>query len=255
MPGFHMPVMEIPLRNTSEVLKLAQLDSKDPNKTAGIAGIMRTNPSYSLPSNLMSGIQCRQIKVKTKWGDKDLEKAVEAACNEMLVRSGGNSKPQNLFQRSYICSYLTHAWCFGWHFFIGIVYLGFWMAYLMFWFCSNFSKFKLLKQNGTYVLLCTLSKMQCLSEANIFSFKLNWGIQRASKKVWDNQLPVGVDDLKSWLCRTNNQTNKHFTWLKFSNQNKKDQQIIGRSIPAALQPDWRDFLLSQPRLPRLIAHR
>ena len=126
-----------------------------------------------------------------------------------------------------------------------LVYLGFWMAYLMYWLCSHLSKFKLLKQNSIYIL----------SKANIFSFKLNWGIQHASIKVWVNQLPVGVDDLKSWLCRTNNQTNKHFTWLKFSNQNKKDQQIIGRSIPAALQPDWRDFLLSQPGLPRLIAHR
>ena len=32
MPGFHMSVMEIPLRNTSEVLKLAGPDSKDANK-------------------------------------------------------------------------------------------------------------------------------------------------------------------------------------------------------------------------------
>merc|ERR1719220_2799125 len=45
MPGFHMPVMEIPLRNTTEVIKLAGLDSKDANKTAGVAGAMTTNPS------------------------------------------------------------------------------------------------------------------------------------------------------------------------------------------------------------------
>merc|ERR1712037_207392 len=63
MPGFHMPVMEIPLRNTGEVLKLAGLDSKDANRTAGVTGAMRTNPSYSLPANLMSGIECRQIIV------------------------------------------------------------------------------------------------------------------------------------------------------------------------------------------------
>ena len=33
MPGFHMPVMEIPLRNTTEVIKLAGLDSTDANNT------------------------------------------------------------------------------------------------------------------------------------------------------------------------------------------------------------------------------
>ena len=63
MPGFHMPVMEIPLRNTTEVIKLAGLDSKNANKTANIPG-MTTNPSYSLPPHLMSGIKCRQINVK-----------------------------------------------------------------------------------------------------------------------------------------------------------------------------------------------
>merc|ERR1719264_452688 len=61
MPGFHMPVMEIPLRNTRETLLLAGLDSQDANKTAYVT-TMYANPSYSLPPNLMSGIKCRQIK-------------------------------------------------------------------------------------------------------------------------------------------------------------------------------------------------
>merc|ERR1719222_1345232 len=64
MSGFHMPVMEIPLRNTSEFIKLAGLDSKDANKKAYVTPTTTTNPSYSLPANLMSGIECRQIKVK-----------------------------------------------------------------------------------------------------------------------------------------------------------------------------------------------
>ena len=63
MPGFHMPAMEIPLRNTTEVLKLAGLDSKDANKTVTVTGYMKTNPSYSLPPNLMAGVECRQIKL------------------------------------------------------------------------------------------------------------------------------------------------------------------------------------------------
>merc|ERR1719507_1047028 len=92
MPGFHMPVMEIPLRNTRNTLKLAGLDSKDANKTAVVTYGMNTNPSYSLPPNLMSGIECRQIKVK-KNDNAELEKAVEAAYNEILVRSGGKGFP------------------------------------------------------------------------------------------------------------------------------------------------------------------
>ena len=91
MPGFHMPVMEIPLRNTTEVIKLAGLDSKDANKTA-VVTTMTTNPSYSLPPHLMSGIQCRQIKVK-KDDDAEIERAVEEACKEMLERTGGKGFP------------------------------------------------------------------------------------------------------------------------------------------------------------------
>ena len=90
MPGFHMPVMEIPLRNTTEVIKLAGLDSKDANKTAGVYN-MTTNPSYSLPPHLMSGIQCRQIKVKDDYAE--IKRAVEEACKEMLERTGGKGFP------------------------------------------------------------------------------------------------------------------------------------------------------------------
>merc|ERR1719222_831851 len=91
MPGFHMPVMEIPLRNTRNTIKLAGLDSKDANKTANVS-TMITNPSYSLPPNLMSGIECRQIKVK-KNDQAGIEKAVDVACKEILVRSGGKGFP------------------------------------------------------------------------------------------------------------------------------------------------------------------
>merc|ERR1719322_935198 len=62
MTGFHVPMMEFPLRNTKEVIKLAGLDSNNANKTALVAGIT-TNPSYSLPPQFMSGAQCQQIKV------------------------------------------------------------------------------------------------------------------------------------------------------------------------------------------------
>ena len=53
---------------------------------------MITNPSYDLPPNLMSGIQCRQMKVKDV-NKADLERGVETACKEMLERTAGKGFP------------------------------------------------------------------------------------------------------------------------------------------------------------------
>merc|ERR1712107_176403 len=90
MSGFHVPVMEFPLRNTKEVIKLAGLDSNNANKTASFFNdLMTTNPSYSLPPHLISGVQCQQIKVK-KDDDAELSKAVEAGCRVMLQRTAGS---------------------------------------------------------------------------------------------------------------------------------------------------------------------
>ena len=81
MSGFHVPVMEFPLRNTKEVLKLAGLDSNNANRTASVAGAyvagVKTNPSYSLPPHLMSGVQCQQSKVNIGYYDAELSKALE----------------------------------------------------------------------------------------------------------------------------------------------------------------------------------
>ena len=106
MPGFHMPVMKIPLRNTTEVIKLAGLDSTDANKIASVTN-MSTNPSYSLPPHLMSGIQCRQITVNRN-DDAEIEKAVEEACKEMLERTGCKGFPvlvENSFKLGRTCGF------------------------------------------------------------------------------------------------------------------------------------------------------
>merc|ERR1712012_651957 len=92
MTGFHVPVMELPLRNTKEVIKLAGLDSNNANKTAYVAGFLKSNPSYSLPPHLMSGVQCQQIKVK-KNDDAELSKAVEDGCRVMMRRMAGSGFP------------------------------------------------------------------------------------------------------------------------------------------------------------------
>ena len=91
MTGFHVPVMEFPLRNTKEVIKLAGLDSNNAKKTANVAGA-KSYPSYSLPPHLMTGVQCQQIKVK-KNDDAELSKAVEAGCRVMTQRTAGSGFP------------------------------------------------------------------------------------------------------------------------------------------------------------------
>ena len=93
MPGFHMPVMEFPLRNTKDVIKLAGLDSNSANNTVGVGyGYTQTNPSYSLPPHLMSGVQCQQIIVKEN-DDAELSKAVEHGCRMMMQRTAGSGFP------------------------------------------------------------------------------------------------------------------------------------------------------------------
>ena len=91
MPGFHIPVMELPLRNTREVIKLAGLDLKPTIKSVGLTS-MYTNPSYNLPPNLMFGVQCQQIKVKV-GEDADYKKAIKAACQEILKRTAAKGFP------------------------------------------------------------------------------------------------------------------------------------------------------------------
>ena len=83
-PRFHLPEMKLLLRNKiqKKLIKLAGLDSKDINKTTWVTS-MASCPSYSLPSNLMPGVQRQQIKVK-KGNKAEFSKALEAACKSIL---------------------------------------------------------------------------------------------------------------------------------------------------------------------------
>ena len=91
MTGFHMPEMEMPLRNTTEVIKLAGLESYDPDRIVDVFE-MSSNPAYVLPPNLMSGVQCQQIAVKHN-DNLAFERALEVACKETLKRTGGLGFP------------------------------------------------------------------------------------------------------------------------------------------------------------------
>ena len=77
MSGFRVLMMEFPLRNTKEVIKLADLDSNNASRTATIAGWLTSDPSYSLSPNLMSGVQCQQSKVNIGYYDAELSRALE----------------------------------------------------------------------------------------------------------------------------------------------------------------------------------
>ena len=89
--GFYLPVMELALRNTKEVIKLAGLDTKKANRTASADGYT-TNPSYILPPQLITGVQGEQIKIK-QGNDAELNTAVDTAVKKMPERTAGKGFP------------------------------------------------------------------------------------------------------------------------------------------------------------------
>ena len=90
--GFHVPVMEFPLRNRKEILKLGGLDFENKNRQSSVGQQMNTNPSYVLPPYIMSGIRCQEILLKTS-DDRELANAVENGCKMMLERTAGRGFP------------------------------------------------------------------------------------------------------------------------------------------------------------------
>ena len=61
---------------------------------------MTSNPSYTLPPHLISGVQCQQIKVKRN-DDAELSKAVEGGCRVMMQRTAGSGFPVLLDHSDY----------------------------------------------------------------------------------------------------------------------------------------------------------
>ena len=57
---------------------------------------MKTSSSYSLPSSLMTGLECIEIKVKRESAIEatpEVDRAVEAACKLLLERNEGKGFP------------------------------------------------------------------------------------------------------------------------------------------------------------------
>ena len=65
-PVFHLPVMEMPLRNTTQVLSMAKLEDNTEVKRTGYgsATLTKTNPVYKVPDLLLAGGRGEAIPVQ-----------------------------------------------------------------------------------------------------------------------------------------------------------------------------------------------
>merc|ERR1719237_230557 len=89
-PVFHLPQMDIPLRNTKQTLAMAGLEGNTDVKGLNFTTI-KTNPIYNIPALMLDGIEGKQLLVNNK--DEEVASAVEAACKEVLGRTGGAGFP------------------------------------------------------------------------------------------------------------------------------------------------------------------
>merc|ERR1712126_46674 len=94
-PAFHLPDMDVPLRNTKQTLAMAGLEG---NK--GVKGLDRysgqstnTNPVYKVPSHLMEGVEGEEFLVN----DKDDADEAEIVAERPRRFSGGRAVPASLF--------------------------------------------------------------------------------------------------------------------------------------------------------------
>ena len=93
-PVFHLPQMDIPLRNTKQTLAMAGLEGNtDVKKLNNHLTSAMTNPSYNIPDLVMDGVEGKQFLVNNRDDDDEMASAVEAACKEVLGRTGGAGFP------------------------------------------------------------------------------------------------------------------------------------------------------------------
>ena len=91
-PVFHLPDMDVPLRNTKQVLAMANLEANtDPKGLNTPAGgeMTKTNPVYKVPDQLMEGVEGKTFHVNKS----DVVDVVEEASKEVLRRTGGAGFP------------------------------------------------------------------------------------------------------------------------------------------------------------------
>ena len=93
-PAFHLPEMDMPLRNTKQTLALAGLEG---NK--GVKGLnnwessTRTLPVYNVPDHLMTGVEGKEFFVYDRKDEEEMATVLEAAMKEVRRRTGGAGFP------------------------------------------------------------------------------------------------------------------------------------------------------------------
>ena len=94
-PVFHLPRMDIPLRNTKQTLAMAGLEGNTQVKELGdyVVEGANTNPVYNIPDLLIDGVQGKQFLFNEDDDAEEVASVVEAACKEVLGRTGGAGFP------------------------------------------------------------------------------------------------------------------------------------------------------------------
>ena len=90
-PEFYQLHTSLPLRNTKRVLEAANLEANTDVKD--LFGAIKTNPVYDLPANLIPGVQCSKVFFTDKNDHQGMASVVDAACKEVLGRTGGAGFP------------------------------------------------------------------------------------------------------------------------------------------------------------------
>merc|ERR1711963_398554 len=59
-PAFHLPEMDVPLRNTKQTLALAGLEGNKGMIYLATGSLTQTNPVYNIPTNLIEGVEGKE---------------------------------------------------------------------------------------------------------------------------------------------------------------------------------------------------
>merc|ERR1712004_466892 len=91
-PAFHLPEMDVPLRNTKQTLALAGLEGNKGVKDLD-GRLINTNPVYKVPEHLMEGVEGKEFLVNNRDDKEEVERVVAKATKEVLRRTGGAGFP------------------------------------------------------------------------------------------------------------------------------------------------------------------
>merc|ERR1711963_575963 len=92
-PAFHLPEMDVPLRNTKQTLAMAGLEGNKGVTDLVYGTSTKTNPVYNIPIHLIDGVEGKEFLVNNKYDKEEVERAVAEATEEVLSRTGGAGFP------------------------------------------------------------------------------------------------------------------------------------------------------------------